>query len=192
MPMIRPTARVLFSAGVATAIALAGTLALAQSGPNFRPGLWEESVERAVEGGGAAEIDSKAALAALANMPPEQRKMVERMLAGQGLAIQADAGGVKAKQQYCIAPGKPRLSWTSTFREVCTQTLTPNGANWLVASRCEDREDQPGGEMRGVLTLQGQTGYRGDFEGRSAQQGTYRIKTEGRWLSADCGSVKPD
>ena len=46
--------------------------------------------------------------------------------------------------------------------------------------------------MRGVLTLQGSTGYRGDFEGSSAQQGAYRIKTEGRWLSADCGSVKPD
>jgi hypothetical protein len=190
--MIRPTARALCSAGVAAATALAGTLALAQSDPNFRPGLWEETVEHAVEGGGAAEFDPKAALAALANMPSEQRKMVEKMLAGQGLAIQAGAGGMKAKQQYCIAPGKPRINWGDLSQEGCTQTLTPNGANWLVASRCEDREDQPGGEMRGVLTLQGSTGYRGDFEGRSAQRGTYRIKTEGRWLSADCGSVKPD
>ena len=76
--------------------------------------------------------------------------------------------------------------------EGCTQTLTPNGANWAVASRCEDRDDRPGGEMRGVPNLQGSTSYRGDFEGSSAQQGTYRVKTEGRWLSADCGSVRPD
>ena len=190
--MIRPTARVPCSAGVSAATVLAGTLALAQSGPNFRPGLWEESVEQAVVGGGTAKFDSKAALAALANMPPEQRKMAEKMLAGQGLEIQTDAGGMKVRQQYCIAPGKPRLSWTSALPEGCTQTITPNGANWVVAGRCEGRDDQPGGEMRGVLTLQGSTGYRGDFEGNSTQQGTYRIKTEGRWLSADCGSVKPD
>ena len=190
--MIRPTTRVFCSAGVSAATVLAGTLALAQSGPNFTPGLWEESVETTVEGGGAAKFDSKAALAALANLPPEQRKMVEKMFASQGLAIQADAGGIKGKQQYCIAPGRPRLSWMSALPEGCTQTLTPNGANWVVTGRCEDRDDQPGGEMRGVLTLQGSTGYRGDFEGSSAQQGAYRIKTEGRWLSADCGSVKPD
>ena len=97
--MIRPTTRVFCSAGVSAATVLAGTLALAQSGPNFTPGLWEESVETTVEGGGAAKFDSKAALAALANMPPEQRKMVEKMLASQGLAIQADAGGIKGKQQ---------------------------------------------------------------------------------------------
>lgn len=190
--MIRPAARVFCSAGAAAGIMLAGTLALAQSGPGFRPGLWEESVERVFEGGGGSGFDPKSPLAALANMPPEQRKMVEKMLAGQGLAIQAEAGGVKVKQQYCIAPGRPRLSWTSALPEGCTQTLTPNGANWVVTGRCEDRDDQPGGEMRGVLTLQGSTGYRGDFEGSSAQQGAYRIKTEGRWLSADCGSVKPD
>lgn len=190
--MIRPAARVLFSAGVAAAIALAGTLALAQSGPNFRPGLWEESTEPSVEGGGAAELDSKSALAALANMSPEQREIVEKMLAGRGLAFQADAGGVKVKQRYCIAPEKPRGSWTSTSREGCTETLTPNGANRLVAGRCEDRDGQPGAEVRGVLTPQGSTGYRGDFEGRSAKHGTFRIKTEGRWLSADCGAVKSD
>jgi hypothetical protein len=49
--------------------------------------------------------------------------------------------------------------------------------------------------MRGTLTMQGATGYRGDYTISTQggdQLGPVKMKTQGRWLSADCGAVKPD
>ena len=190
--MNNPFARLPLTTGLVAALALAGTLASAQSVPDLKPGLWEDSVERVVEAGGPADSAAKAALAALADMPPEQRKMMEKMMREQGIALQAGAGGMKVTGRICIAAGESRFSAISGLPEGCTQNLTRKGEAWEVTARCEARDGQPASEMRGTLTMQGSTGYRGAFSGGNAEQGTVRVKTEGRWLSADCGSVKPD
>ena len=188
--------RLPFTIGTAAALTIASTLALAQSAPDFKPGLWEQSVERVVGAGGpadaAAQENLKAAQAALADMPPEQRKMMEKMLREQGISLQAGGEGVQGKQRICIAPGSRGASAISGMPEGCTQSFTRKGEAWEVVGRCEARAGQPASEMRGTLTMQGSTGYRGDFTGGNAQQGTARMKTVGRWLSADCGAVKPD
>lgn len=194
--MFHPYLRLPFTIGTAAALAIASTLALAQSAPDFKPGLWEQSVERVVGAGGpadaAAQENLKAAQAALANMPPEQRKMMEKMLREQGISLQAGGDGVQVKQRICIAPGSRGASAISGMPEGCTQSFTRKGEAWEVVGRCEARAGQPASEMRGTLTMLGSTGYRGDFTGGNAQQGTARMKTVGRWLSADCGAVKPD
>ena len=194
--MIKPSVRRSVTNGFAATLAIASTLALAQSAPDFKPGLWEQSVDRVVGAGGpadaAAQENLKAAQAALANMPPEQRKMMEKMLRDQGISLQAGGDGVKVKQRMCIAPGSRGVSAISGMPEGCTQSFTRKGEAWEVVGRCEARGGQPASEMRGTLTMLGSTGFRGDFTGGNAQSGTARMKTEGRWLSADCGSVKPD
>lgn len=195
--MIDASARSYRTIRVAAALAIASALAQAQSAPDFKPGLWEQSVERAVGAGGppadaAAQENLKAAQAALADMPPEQRKMMEKMLREQGISLQAGGDGVKVKQRMCIAPGSRGASAISGMPEGCTQSFTRKGEAWEVFGRCEARAGQPASEMRGTLTMIGSTGYRGDFTGGNAQQGTARMKTQGRWLSADCGAVKPD
>jgi hypothetical protein len=188
--MRKPSVRSSFTTGLVAALTIASAFAQAQSAPNFKPGLWEESVERVI-GGGAEDPAVKAAQAALANMSPEQRKMMERMMREQGIALQVGAGGMKVTSRGCLAPGKSKFSAISGLPEGCTQRYTRKGEAWEVTARCEAREGQPASEMRGTLTMLGSTGHRGDFSGGNAQQGTARMKTEGRWLSADCGSVKP-
>lgn len=194
--MEHPFARFPFTTGLVAALVMASASALAQSAPDIKPGLWEQSVERVVGAGGpadsAAQQNLKAAQAALANMPPEQRKMMEKMMREQGIALQAGGDGVKVKQRICIAPGSRGVSAISGMPEGCTQSFTRKGEAWEVVGRCEARDGQPASEMRGTLTMLGSTGYRGDFTGGNTQLGTAKMKTEGRWLSADCGSVKPD
>ena len=194
--MINTSARSYRAIGVAAALAIASALAQAQTAPDFKPGLWEQSVERVVGAGGpadaAAQEKLKAAQAALADMPPEQRKMMEKMLREQGISLQAGGDGVQVKQRICIAPGSRGAGALSGMPEGCTQRFTRKGEAWELVGRCEARDGQPASEMRGTLTMLGSTGYRGDFTGGNPQQGTARMKTEGRWLSADCGAVKPD
>ncbi len=56
------------------------------------------------------------------------------------------------------------------------------------------RDGQPASGGRGTVTLQGSTGYVGDFT-MTLQADTKtepaRVRTEGRWFSVDCGAVKP-
>lgn len=128
--MINASARSFRTLGVA-ALAIASSLALAQSAPDFKPGLWEQSVERVVGAGGpadaAAQENLKAAQAALANMPPEQRKMMEKMLRDQGVSLQAGGDGVKVKQRMRIAPGSRGVSAILRYAGRLHPELHPQG-----------------------------------------------------------------
>jgi hypothetical protein len=64
-----------------------------------------------------------------------------------------------------------------------------------MTAQCPASDVQPASSMRGTLTMQGATGYRGDYTISTQggdQLGPVKMKTQGRWLSADCGAVKPD
>lgn len=179
----------------AIALATTGPLALAQSAPNLKPGLWEESMERMAspEGPGAAAM--KEAQAALANLPPEQRRMMEKMMADQGVSLDSNGGGVKVTQKTCIRPERAGFDRIAGMPEGCRVSYTRKGDAWSASGRCEARDGQPASQLEGVVTLEGSTAYSGDFA--ITQQGAdgagpVKVKTRGRWLSADCGAVKSD
>ena len=194
--MIRPAVRLSDTIIVAAAaLSLVGTAALAQSAPRVQPGLWEHVVERVIEPGSQAAAALKQAQAAMANLPPEQRKMMEKMMAEQGLTVQAGAGGVKSKMSLCLTPEDATLDELPGVPEGCTQTVTRSGDTWSMTAQCPASDVQPASSMRGTLTMQGATGYRGDYTISTQggdQLGPVKMKTQGRWLSADCGAVKPD
>src|SRR5690349_9319727 len=71
-------------------------LSFEASAQNLKPGLWE--MTHSIKGGGNAETDKARAQAQekMANMPLEQRKMMEEMMAKRGMNMGA-GGGMSVK-----------------------------------------------------------------------------------------------
>ncbi len=188
--MTRPAIRLPYATGIAAAaLALASTAALTQSAPRLKPGLWEHSFQVGSQGG-QIEAAMKEAQAAMASMPPEQRKMMEQMMAQQGISL--DASGQKVR--ICMTAEDVARDEIPAAQDGCTQTAKRSGNTWTVTFQCPARDGQPASSGRGTVTLQSSTAYSGDFTmntqvDRKTEQVT--MKTQGRWLSADCGNVKP-
>lgn len=179
----------------AIALAATGPHALAQSAPNLKPGFWEESMERMASPDGPGAAAMKEAQAALANLPPEQRRMMEKMMADQGVSLTSNGGGVKVTQKTCIRPERASLDRIAGMPEGCSVSYTRRRDAWSVTGRCEARDGQPASQAVGIVTLEGSTAYSGDFT--MTQQGVdgagpVKVKTRGRWISEGCSAVKPD
>ena len=190
-PVVRPRLSTLTAA--AATLALASTAALAQSAPDLKPGLWSQSVQRMAGADGQVAADVKQMQAALANLPPEQRKMMEKMMAEQGVSL-SDTG-IKGEIQVCVTPADAKIDGFPVVPPGCKQTITRSGSDvWTVSAECAARPNQPPSILRGTLRTQGTTGYSGDFT-VTAQGGPpappVKMKTQGRWISADCGNIKP-
>ncbi len=173
----------------AAALGLASAAALAQSPPRLKPGLWEHRIQMSSQSG-EMESAMKEAQAAMADMPPEQRKMMEQMMAQQGVAFDASGQSVR----MCMTPEDVARDEIPAAQEGCTQTATRSGNTWTVNFRCPARDGQPASSGRGTVTLQSPTAYNGDFTlntqtNNKADQMT--MKTQGRWVAADCGKIKP-
>ena len=166
-------------------MALLSSVAHAQS---TKPGLWE--INQKV--GGNPEMDKAMAemQKQLAAMPPEQRKMMEQMMAKQGVGL--DASGHKLR--LCLTPEDVARDSVPAAQDGCTQTSQRSGNTWQVSFQCPARDGQPASSGSGSVTLQNPGAYTGQFKmqtqvGQKAEQ--MNLATQGRWLSADCGSVRP-
>ena len=115
----------------AAALGLACAAALAQSPPRLQPGLWEHRIQMSSQSG-EMEAAMKNAQAAMANMPAEQRKMMEQMMAKQGVAF--DASG--QSMRMCMTPEDVARDEIPAAQEGCTQTATRSGNTWTVSFRC--------------------------------------------------------
>jgi hypothetical protein len=194
MPMNRYAIRLPHVTGfpaavAAVALVLASAAAPAQAPTRLKPGLWEHSFNVGSQGG-QLEAAMKEAQAAMANMPPEQRKMMEQMMAQQGVSL--DASGQKVR--ICMTPEDVARDEIPEAQEGCTQRATRSGNTWTVTFQCPARDGEPASSGRGTVTLQGSTGYTGDFTINTQMNNKpeqVKMKTQGRWLSADCGNIKP-
>ncbi len=160
--------------------------ALAQS---TKPGLWEITHKM----GGSAEMDQAMAQMQqqLASMPPAQRKQMEDMLAKQGMSMGASAGGgisvkvcmtremaernemPQAQQGDCKSTASPRVGNTQKISFVCTQ---------------------PPSSGEGQITFTSNEAYTMKMVTTTSVKGKPEKMTldgSGKWLSADCGAVKP-
>lgn len=168
---------------------LAALPAWAQSAPRLNAGLWEHSFQVAGQGGQMAAA-MKQAQAAMANMTPDQRRMMEQMMAKQGIAL--DATGQKVR--VCLTPEDVARDELPPAQNGCTQSSQRSGNVWTVSFQCPARNGAPGSNGRGTVTLQSPNAYSGQFAintqvGQKAEQVT--MSTQGRWVSAECGVVRP-
>ena len=162
---------------------LGATGALAQS---TKPGLWDIQTKL----GGNPQMDQAMAQMQqqMASMPPAQRKQMEAMLAQQG--IRMDAQGVTSK--VCITKEMAeRAELPSQSEGDCKSTLAPRTGNTMKFSFVCTKPPSTG---EGVYTFASAEAYTSDMKIISTAQGqpqTSTIKGSARWLSTDCGAVKP-
>ena len=157
------------------------------SAQQIKPGLWENTSQM----GGSMGSPMAQMQQQMASMPPAQRKMMEDMLAAQGVKMGQGSGGGVA-MQVCITPemaARQQLP-TQTEGDCTTKIGSRSGNTMKVSFTCTN----PPSSGEGTYTFRGDTGYDMDMQVHSQQNGkpsTMTVKGSGRWLAADCGKVKP-
>lgn len=167
--------------------------ALLLAGPaaaqKLSPGLWEQSVKMKSAG------DEMAAAMArmqkeMAAMSPEQRKLMQEMMARQGMS--SGGTGQTMAVKICITPEQAARDQVPPPDSNCRITSQERSGNTLrVKFECA-------GEYKG--SGQGEYAFISDkaHKGRTVLTTTVKGKPEriemdhaGRWLAADCGTIKP-
>ena len=147
------------------------------------PGLWEFSSEKLVVDGmqmpGMSEM-----LAQTNQLPPEQRKMMESMLAEQG--VELGSGGVR----ICLSEAQVK-SRKLPFQDEpgCKQeVLEQTESLWRFRFECPDAKGQ--GETKIINEREVASTIETTYT-TGEQQGTSRMQSRGRWIGEDCGALKP-
>ena len=171
--------------------ALAGLLALAATtaqAQNLKPGLWEMN-SKMTSSSGQMEQAMAQAQAQMAAMPPAQRKMVEDMMAKQGVGMGAGNTNVV---RVCLSPemaaqgGVPQQTQGD-----CKTTMAPRSGNTTrVSFVCTN----PPSSGEGTVTVLGPDSYSSKMTITTSAAGRpekMNIDSTSKWLGADCGNLKP-
>ena len=168
-------------------------LALSLAGPaaaqKLAPGLWEHSVSMKAAGGemAAAMAQMQKELAA---MPPEQRKMMQDMMARQGMNV--GGAGQAMSMKTCLTPEQAARDQVPPPDGDCRMTSQQRSGNTLrVKFECTGEHKGSGeGEYTFVSDKahKGRTVLTTTVEGKPERM---EMEHSGRWLAASCGSVKP-
>ncbi|MBT9464724.1 DUF3617 domain-containing protein [Hydrogenophaga sp.] len=163
------------------------TTAHAQS---TKPGLWEINQKM----GGSAEMDQAMAQMQkqMAGMSPAEKKMMQDMLGKQGMTMSTPGAGGGMAMKVCITPEMAAKQDMPVQTEGdCTTTITSRSANTLKMNFvCKN----PPSTGEGTYTFSGDTAYTMKMLMKTTQQGkpvSTTLDGQGKWLSANCGTVKP-
>lgn len=155
-------------------------------GPKIEAGLWEINIALKSQSG-KAEAAMREAQAYIARMPPDQRKQVEDMMAAQGMRLGDKTSIVKA----CISKEDAERGEIPQQAGDCTQQVLDRSANAMkVKFSCATN---PPANGEAVVNFQSSTAYTSTALVDTVVMGqTERVNVDqtGRWLGADCGSVK--
>lgn len=156
---------------------------------NLQPGLWEMHTRSgAGDAGmakGMAEMQKQ-----MAQMPPEQRKQMQAMLAQQGMSIDASGGGIRTK--VCITPEMAQKDEVLPAQQGdCKMSASQRSGNTMLV-RYECRQPVMKGESR--ITFQNNRAY-SVYSDNTVQEGGRQMRTtmemDARWLASDCGALTP-
>lgn len=166
---------------VALACALSAPFAQAQM---LQPGLWEMTTSN-MQVDGKALPDMQVMLGQLKMLPPEQRAMMEGVLANQGITL--GGNGIRS----CLTPEQVRTNDIPLQdpKSGCTQKITErNGNVWKFQFSCP--KAQGAGQAQFLSDREFLTTVSGTFNASGAQQ-KGSMNTRAVWLGNDCGTVKP-
>ena len=168
--------------------AACGAIALPVAAQTLKPGLWE--MQHKV--GGNARMDQ--AMAEMqkqaAAMSPEDRKQMEAAMAGHPMQMGASRDGGMA-MKICMTKEMVERNDIPASRGDCKTTQKQRSGNTLkVAFTCTN----PPSTGSSQITFNGAESYTSKGDITSTVDGkpqTMTMEGRGKWLSADCGSVKP-
>lgn len=172
------------------AIALAFTLPLLAAAQGVKPGLWE--VTQKVGGNPKADAAMAQMQQQMAAMSPEQRKMMQDMLAKQGMSMPGAAAGGGLSTRHCLTPEMAaRNEPPPTTDGKCTTKVTSRSATEMkMTFQCTE----PPSSGDSTIRFQGDGAYTSVTNVTTQVAGRpERATIEGsaRWVSANCGAVKP-
>lgn len=165
-----------------TAAALLMSISPAQA-VEIRPGLWEFSSDD-IEVDGMQMPGVAQMIEQMKGLPPEQRKMMEEMLAAQGVELGANG------MRICLSEAQVK-SRKLPFQDEpgCSQTITEQTERlWRFTFACPDAKGQ--GETRLISEREVASVIESDYR-VGTQQGTSRMRSTGKWVSEECGALKP-
>ena len=158
---------------------------------NMKPGLWEVNNKMSSDDG-KLNAQMEMMQKQLASMPPEQRKMLEGMMAkhaGVNMPTMKD-GGMLVK--VCLSKEMvDQQRFPLQEQGNCTHQRSPVVGNTMkVSFTCTNPESSGSGEVRFL----GDKAYAAKMNVTSAHTGqkqTMTMDANARWLGADCGDIKP-
>jgi hypothetical protein len=158
----------------------------------LKPGLWEISSQMQSSSGqmekGMAQMQAQ-----MAAMSPEQRKMMQEMMAKHGVGMGSGMGGPGGMNvKVCMTKDMTeRNQMPAQGRGDCKQTLSPRVGNTMSMSfTCTN----PPSSGEGQVTFISPEAYSTKMTVKTMMQGKpeqMKMDSSGKWLSADCGSIKP-
>lgn len=158
----------------------------APGGPKIEAGLWEISIALKSQSG-KAEAAMKEAQAYISRLPPDQRKQVEDMMAAQGMQLGDKSSTVKA----CISKEDAERGEIPQQAGDCTQqVLDRSPSSMKVKFSCTTNPPASG---EATVNFQSATAYTSTALVDTVVMGQaerVNVDQTGRWLGADCGSVR--
>jgi hypothetical protein len=171
---------------------LLGTLVFsaAAHAQSTQPGLWEVTQKM----GGNPEIDKAMAQMQqqMAGMSPAEKKMMQDMMAKQGMSVPTPGANGAMALKVCITPEMAAKQDMPVQTEGdCTTTITSRTANSLKMNFvCKS----PPSSGEGTYTFISDKAYTMTMLMKTTHQGkpvSTTLDGQGKWLSASCGAVKP-
>jgi len=171
---------------VFAAAACAATLPAAAQ--TLKPGLWE--MQHKVQGNAQMDQAMAEMREQMAAMSPEQRKQMETMMAGRGVQM-APAGDGGMRMKVCMTREMAERNDIPANRGDCRTSQQQRSGNTL-KMRFTCTNPPSSGDTQ--VTFNGPEAYTSKTNVTSTTNGkaeTMTMEGSGKWLSADCGSVKP-
>lgn len=150
--------------------------------PTIRPGVWEYTSTIKSQSG---EIEKSMAQMnqQMASLPPEQRKMMEKMMASQGVTQNAKGTTVRV----CVTKENIKEGLMPPSDGQCQQkVLRRNGNTVWFTFTCKGNPPSSG---EGEFTFVGDNAYKGKTTIRTMSQGkpeVIQMNQTGKWISNDC------
>ena len=171
-----------------TTLALVGTAFAAQA-QTTKAGLWEVTNKL----GGNAEIDKAMAQMQqqMASMSPQQRKQMEAMMGSQGINMTGNAAGAMVVKTCITKEMAERSQLPVQTDGDCTSTMSDKSSTGM---KFKFVCTKPPSSGEGQFTLMGDSAYTMKMKINSTDKGkpvATTMEGSGKWLSSDCGNVKP-
>jgi len=154
----------------------------------MKPGLWE--INNKMRADGKMGQDMAKMQETMANMPPEQRKMMQDMMAKQGVAIGKGGPGTIAAK-VCMTREMVERNEIPAEKDGCKQKASPRSGNTMkISFTCTN----PPSSGDGQITFVSPEAYTMNMTMNTVVEGKpqkVNMDAAGKWLSADCGAIKP-
>jgi len=153
-----------------------------------KPGLWEFTTQ--MQGGSGKATNAMAeAQKQMESMPPEQRKMIQNMMAKQGVQMGTSGGGAMSVKM-CLTQEMIERNEVSSPQDGCTHTNGPRSGNIMKFSFVCTKPPSSG---KGEVTFTSPEAYTMKMISTTTVHGspeTMEMQSSGHWLGVDCGNVK--